>query len=69
MVEKLHSDLVGGTTFLKDNAIIQDFNRATISVHDRKHTVMDTKKESTLAISPQVQQRQVQQLQHMQHTK
>ena len=66
VVEKLHSDLVGGTTFLKDNAIIQDFNRATISVHDRKHTVMDTKKESTLTISPQVQQHQVQQLQHMQ---
>ena len=30
VVEKLHSDLVGGTTFLKDNAIIQDFTRSTI---------------------------------------
>ena len=72
VVEKLHSDLVGGTTFLKDNAIIQDFTRSTISVHDRKHTVMDTKKESTFAISPQAQvapkvmKQQVQQLSHMQ---
>ena len=71
VVEKLHADLVGGTTFLKDNAIIQDFTRSTISVHDKKHTVMDTKKESTLKISPQAQQQpkakqQAQQLKHMQ---
>ena len=70
VVERLHADLVGGTTFLKDNAIIQDFTRSTISIHDKKHTVMDTKKESTLTISPQAQQKtkkyQVQQLKHMQ---
>ena len=72
VVEKLHSEVVGGTTFIKDNAIIQDFTRSTISVHDRKHTVMDTKKESLLSISPQTQvipqikKQQAQQLKHMQ---
>ena len=68
VVEKLHSDLVGGTTFLKDNAIIQDFTRSTISIHDKKHTVMDTKKEATLSTAPkpEIKKPLVQQLKQMQ---
>ena len=37
---------------LKDNGVTQDFTRNTISVHDRKHVVMDTRKESIMPISP-----------------
>ena len=52
VVQNLLNPIIGGTTFLKDNAIVQDFNRGTISIHDRKHVVMDTQKESIMTISP-----------------
>ena len=52
VVHNLSYPFIAGTTFLKDNAVTQDFNRNTISVHDRKHVVMDTKKESIMPVSP-----------------
>ena len=52
VVHNLSYPFIAGTTFLKDNAITQDFNRNTISIHDRKHVVMDTKRESIMNISP-----------------
>ena len=51
VVKSLLNPIIGGTTFLKDNQITQDFNRGTISLHDRKHVVMDTKKESIMKVS------------------
>ena len=52
VVHNLSHPFIAGTTFLKDNGVTQDFTRNTISVHDKKHVVMDTKKESIMPISP-----------------
>merc|ERR1719209_1176534 len=53
VAENLLNDFIGGTTFLEDNHITQDLVRKTISVHDGKHVVMETVKESIMHIAPQ----------------
>ena len=49
VVDNLHADFVAGTPFMVDNHVTQDFVKGTITLHDRKHTVMDTKQTSTLS--------------------
>ena len=51
VVLNLHTDFVGGTTFIKENGVMQDFVKGTVMVHGKKHTVMDTKHESTMQVS------------------
>ena len=53
VVPKLQSDIIGGLTFMKDNQVVQDISRGTISIHDRKFTVMATAPESTMSVHPQ----------------
>ena len=53
VAENLLNDFIGGTTFMEDNHITQDLVRKTISVHDGKHVVMETVKESIMHIAPQ----------------
>ena len=44
VVKELHTDFVGGTTFMTDNLIDQRFKTRMIEIHDRKYSVMETKK-------------------------
>ena len=53
VVPKLQSRILGGLTFMKDNKVIQDIDRGTISIHDRKYTVMATAPEATMSVHPQ----------------
>ena len=53
VVPKLQADIIAGLTFMKDNEVIQDISRGTISIHDRKYTVMATAPEATMAVQPQ----------------
>ena len=52
--EKLHTDLIGGTTFIKDNKIIQDFDSDTITIH-KKYVVFPTINLPRQSISPQLE--------------
>ena len=58
VVEKLVSPTLAGNPFTKDNVIVQDLNKGTISVHDGKHVIMDTRAELLMPINtkPQVKQ-------------
>ena len=47
----LHCDFVAGNNFIKENAIIQDFNAKTITVH-KKYTVSETSKSLILPTQP-----------------
>ena len=38
---------------MKDNQVVQDISRGTISIHDRKFTVMATAPEATMSVHPQ----------------
>jgi hypothetical protein len=51
VVHTLHTQLIGGTVFLKENAIKQDFVRNTIQVHG-KYTVLTTSPAFLLPIQP-----------------
>ena len=53
VVPKLQSDFIAGLTFMKDNQVIQDVSRKTISIHDKKYTVMATAPEATMPVQPQ----------------
>ncbi len=48
----LHTDWIGGTLFLLDNEVIQDFKRNQITLLDGKCTVLATRPESLMPISP-----------------
>ena len=63
VVQNLHTDFVGGTTFIKENGVMQDFVKGTISLHNKKHMVIDTKHESTMQVSNQ------QKVTHLAHMK
>jgi len=51
VVKNLHTQLIGGTVFLKENNITQDFNRNTIQVHG-KYTVPTTSAAMLMPIQP-----------------
>ena len=53
VVPKLQADFIGGLTFMKDNQVVQDISRNTITIHDRKFTVMATAPEATMSVHPQ----------------
>ena len=53
VVNNLHAGFVGGTTFITDNTIDQRFQTRTIDIHNRKFTVMDTKKRINPAHHPE----------------
>ena len=55
VVPKLIHPLIAGTTFMKDNDVVQYICKGTITVHGGKHTVMSTRKEAIMNISPQPQ--------------
>ena len=46
----LHCSFIGGTLFLLQKDVKQDFRRNTISLFDDKHKVMATRYKSTLPI-------------------
>ena len=52
VVKSLHCGFIGGTLFIKDNHIRQDFNKNTISLLNGRHKVMTTVMESTFPIKP-----------------
>ena len=51
VVKNLHAGFVGGTTFIVDNTIDQIFQTRNIDLHNKKHSVIDTKKEAIMPIS------------------
>ena len=51
VVKNLHADFVGGNTFIKENQVLQDFNKRTICVH-RKYTVPETSPSLILPTQP-----------------
>ena len=54
VVPKLIHPLIAGTTFMEDNDVVQYICKGTITLHGGKHTVMNTRKEAIMNISPQV---------------
>ena len=52
--ENLHTDLIGGTTFFKDNKVIQDIDGNTITIH-KKYVVFPTINLPRQSISPQLE--------------
>ena len=66
VVKNLHAGFVGGTTFIVDNGIDQRFQTRTIDLHNKKFTVMDTKKESIMPISSKVSHEPASYLAHIQ---
>ena len=54
VVPKLIHPLIAGTTFMKDNDVVQYICKGTITLHGGKHTVMNTRKEAIMNITPQV---------------
>ena len=53
VVPKLIHPLIAGTTFMKDNDVVQFICKGTITLHGGKHTVMNTRREAIMNISPQ----------------
>ena len=68
VVPKLVVPILGGTTFMDDNDVVQYIKKGIITVLGGKHTVMETRKEAIMNISPQapVQKRKNAYLAHMQ---
>ena len=54
VVPKLIHPLIAGTTFMKDNDVVQYICKGNITLHGGKHTVMNTRREAIMNISPQV---------------
>ena len=52
VVKELTSPFIGGSVFLKENGITQDFVRNVINLHDRQITVQPTDPISLLSTAP-----------------
>ena len=57
--KKLSSPFIGGTVFMKDNGIEQDFANDIIKLHNKTHTVQPTDPLSLLPIAPFIRNKQV----------
>ena len=55
VTKKLVAPFVAGNNFTLDNHLVQDLNEGTISVHNGKHVIMDTRAEMLMPINPNPQ--------------